>query len=350
MTVKTVAIAGASGYAGGEMARLVAAHPELELRMLAADKNEGRAIREIHPHLRQLPHGTFAATDADKLAGHDVVVLALPHGHSGALGQKLADSEAIVIDLGADRRLTDPADWAAYYGGEHYEPFSYAMPELVLADGTKQRNQLAGATRLAAPGCNATAVTLALTPLIQAGLIEPNDIVSTLAVGPSGAGRTLREDLLGSELLGSAHAYGAGGQHRHIPEIRQNLLLAGAAAPSVTMTPVLVPMSRGILAVNTAQIYRSTSDQDLRDHLQKVYAEEPFVEVLPAGSLPTTASVLGSNTVAIGLATDQAAGRVTVVSAIDNLVKGTAGAAVQSLNIALGLAETTGLSADGVAP
>jgi len=130
------------------------------------------------------------------------------------------------------------------------------MPELVLADGTKQRNQLAGATRLAAPGCNATAVTLALAPLIQAGLIEPNDIVSTLAVGPSGAGRTLREDLLGSELLGSAHAYGAGGQHRHIPEIRQNLLLAGAAAPSVTMTPVLVPMSRGILAVNTAQISR----------------------------------------------------------------------------------------------
>jgi len=345
-----VAIAGASGYAGGEMARLVAAHPQLELRMLAADKNEGRAIREIHPHLRHLPHDTFAPTHVDALADHDVVVLALPHGRSGALAEKLADSDAIVIDLGADRRLIDPADWAAYYGGEHYEAFSYAMPELVLADGTRQRNQLAGATRLAAPGCNATAVTLAVAPLVQAGLIDSGDLVSTLAVGPSGAGRTLREDLLGSELLGSAHAYGAGGQHRHIPEIRQNLVLAGATAPSVTMTPVLVPMSRGILAVNAARIADAVSDQDLRDHLQKVYADEAFVEVLPAGTLPTTASVLGSNTVAIGLATDQAAGRVTVVSAIDNLVKGTAGAAVQSLNIALGIAETTGLSADGVAP
>jgi N-acetyl-gamma-glutamyl-phosphate reductase len=348
--VKTVAIAGASGYAGGEMARLVSGHPGLELRLLAADKNEGRAIREIHPHLRHLPHDTFAATDVDALAAHDVVVLALPHGHSGPLGQKLIDSDAIVIDLGADRRLTDPADWAAYYGGEHYEAFSYAMPELVLADGTRQRSHLVGATRLAAPGCNATAVTLAVAPLVQAGLIEPGDIVSTLAVGPSGAGRTLREDLLASELLGSAHAYGAGGQHRHIPEIRQNLLLAGAHAPTVTVTPVLVPMSRGILAVNAARIAGSVSDQDLRDHLEKVYAEEAFVEVLPAGELPTTASVLGSNTVAIGLATDQAAGRVTVVSAIDNLVKGTAGAALQSLNIALGLDEATGLSADGVAP
>ena len=348
--MKTVAIAGASGYAGGEMARLVSSHPELELRLLTADKNEGRAIRDIHPHLRHLPHDTFAPTDVDALAGHDVVVLALPHGHSGALGEKLIDSGAIVIDLGADRRLTDPADWAAYYGGDHYEPFSYAMPELVLGDGTTQRNRLAGATHLAAPGCNATAVTLALAPLIQAGLIESQDIVATLAVGPSGAGRTLREDLLASELLGSAHAYGAGGAHRHIPEIRQNLALAGAESPSVTMTPVLVPMSRGILAVNAATISGGTSDQDLRDQLEKVYADEAFVEVLPAGSLPTTASVLGSNTVAIGLATDQAAGRVTVVSALDNLVKGTAGAALQSLNIALGIAETTGLSADGVAP
>ena len=348
----SVAIAGASGYAGGEMARLVSGHPEFELGLLTAERNAGRPIREIHPHLRGLPHDTFQTTDIQALAAYDIVVLALPHGRSGALGEQLLDAspDTVLVDLGADRRLQDAGDWAAYYGGEHYAPFVYAMPELVRADGSRQRERLVGATRLAAPGCNATAVTLAVAPLIHAGLVEDADIVATLAVGPSGAGRAPREDLMASELLGSAHAYGAGGQHRHIPEIRQNLVLSGATDPVVTLTPVLVPMSRGILAVSTLRIAQGVSDQDLRDHLAQVYAEEDFIDLSPAGTLPTTGSVLGSNTVAIGLATDHAAGRVTVVSALDNLVKGTAGAAVQSLNIARGLPESTGLSADGVAP
>ena len=347
-----IAIVGASGYAGGEMARLVDAHPHWELGTLTAASNEGRGVTDVHPHLRSLHGRTFAGIDLSDLASHDVIVLALPHGHSGALGQQLAEvaPETVLVDLGADRRLVNRAAWETYYGGDYHDAWVYGMPELVLADGGSQRAKLAGATRIVAPGCNATAVTLALAPLIRAGLIESTDVVSTLSVAPSGAGRALREDLLASERLGSAQAYAVGGSHRHIPEVAQNWALAGASDVSLSLTPVLVPMSRGILAVNTAKTSGHPSDGDLREALESAYANEPFVDVVPAGVMPSTGSVMGSNTVALGLATDQATGRVSVVSAVDNLYKGTAGAAVQSLNIAMGLEETTGLATNGVAP
>jgi len=340
----SVAVAGASGYAGGEVLRLLSAHPEFDITTVTAFQNAGQPLIDGQPHLRSLSHLELKPTDAATLAGHDVVFLALPHGKSGEVTKDLPEG-TLVIDCGADHRLTSEADWAKFYGGDYYGAWTYGLPE--LAD---QRAALAGAKRIAVPGCNVTAITLALAPGIAAGVVESADIVAVLSVGPSGAGKSLRTDLLASELLGSAHAYQVGGVHRHTPEIVQNLELAGGAGVTVSFTPVLVPMSRGILATSTARLKPGVTKAQVRDAWEAAYADEPFVHVLPDGQFPRTADTLGANTCLIGLAVDEAAGRVVVVSALDNLVKGTAGAAIQSANIALGFPETLGLSTDGVAP
>ncbi|WP_210478728.1 N-acetyl-gamma-glutamyl-phosphate reductase [Naasia sp. SYSU D00948] len=348
----TVAVAGASGYAGGELLRLLASHPEFDVRTVTAHSSAGRALGEVQPHLRSLSHLVLADTTPDTLAGHDVVLLALPHGASGAISAELSP-DAVVVDCGADHRLESADDWAAFYGGDHAEPWAYGVPELLLrtAGGTvKQRERLAGASRIAAPGCNASTVALSLAPGIAAGVILPTDIVSVLAVGPSGAGRALKSHLLASEILGSANPYAVGGGHRHIPEIQQALRWAGAETSTISFTPAIVPMSRGILATSTAMLAPGVSAEDVRAAWETAYAGEPFVQLLPEGAFPRTADVLGANTALLGLAVDATAGRVIVVAAVDNLVKGTAGAAVQSLNIALSLPETLGLPLDGVAP
>ncbi|BDZ47558.1 N-acetyl-gamma-glutamyl-phosphate reductase [Naasia aerilata] len=348
----SVAVAGASGYAGGELLRVLAAHPELEVRTVTAHTSAGRSIGEVQPHLRSLADLVLAETTPETLAGHDVVALALPHGASAALTAQLP-ADTIVVDCGADHRLESAADWAAFYSGEHAEAWAYGVPELPLrtADGAgKQRDRLAGATRIAAPGCNASTVALSLAPGIAAGVIEPTDLVSVLAVGPSGAGKTLKPHLLAAEVLGSANPYAVGGTHRHIPEILQAIRWAGASEATLSFTPVIVPMSRGILATSTARLAPGVSAAEVRAAWELAYAGEPFVQLLPAGSFPRTADVLGANTALLGLAVDEAAGRVVVVAAVDNLMKGTAGAAVQSLNLALGFPETLGLTMDGVAP
>lgn len=344
----TVAVAGASGYAGGELLRLLSAHPGFTVTTVTANANAGQRLIAVQPHLRSLAHLHLQATDASALAGHDVVFLALPHGRSGEVARALPP-DTIVIDCGADHRLTSEADWAQFYGGEYFGAWDYGMPELPLQHGS-QREVLAASTRIAIPGCNVTAITLALAPGIRAGVIEPRDLVAVLAVGPSGAGRTLRTDLLASELLGSANAYAVGGVHRHNPEVRQNLVAAGGVDVSLSFTPVVVPMSRGILATSTARLASGVSEAEVRDAWVSAYEHEPFVHVLPRGQFPRAGDTLGSNSVLIGLAVDEAAGRVVVVSALDNLGKGTAGAAVQAANLALGLPETLGLTADGVAP
>lgn len=340
----SVAVAGASGYAGGEVLRLLGSHPELNVTTVTAFQNAGQPLASVQPHLRSLAHLRLRPTDADTLAGHDVVFLALPHGKSGELTKDLP-ANTLVIDCGADHRLTSEADWALYYGGDYFGAWDYGLPE--LAD---QRQVLSGSKRIAVPGCNVTAITLALAPGIAAGILDPSDLVSVLAVGPSGAGKSLKTELLASELLGSANAYQVGGVHRHNPEIRQNLELAGGVGVSISFTPVLVPMSRGILATSTARLAPGVTVAEVRGVWESAYASEPFVHVLPAGHYPRTADTLGANTCLIGLAVDGAAGRVIVISALDNLVKGTAGAAIQSANIALGFPETTGLTTDGVAP
>lgn len=344
----SVAVAGASGYAGGEILRLLAQHPEFEVRTVTAHSNAGEKLGSVHPHLRSLADLTLVDTNAANLAGHDVVFLGLPHGASGAITAELP-ADVLVIDAGADHRLENKSDWDAFYGGDFYEPWPYGIPELPLASGS-QRDVLKGAKRIAAPGCNASAVTLGIAPGIQAGIIEPTDIVATLSVGPSGAGKSLKVNLLGSELMGSANPYSIGGVHRHTPEIAQNLRKAGAAEVSLTMTPVLVPMARGILAVTTAKLKPGVKAADVRKAWEKAYAGEKFVQVLPEGEFPRSGDATGANTCLIGLTVDESVGRVVVVSALDNLVKGTAGAAIQSANIALGLDESLGLSVDGVAP
>ena len=345
----SVAVSGASGYAGGEILRLLANHPDVEIRTVTAHSNAGQPLVQHQPHLRSLTHLELQDTTPEILAGHDVVFLALPHGQSGQYTDALGDTP-LVIDAGADHRLTDPASWEAFYGGHFNDPWTYGVPELLVGDGRKQRENLVGASRIAAPGCNASTVSLSLVPGIAAGVIESEDIVTVLAVGPSGAGKSAKTNLLASEILGSANPYAVGGTHRHIPEIQQALKNAGAGTVTLSFTPVLVPMSRGILATSTAKVADGVTDAQIRDAWESAYGNETFVQLLPEGQFPRTEDVLGANTALMGLAIDRAANRVIVVTAVDNLAKGTAGAAIQSMNIALGLNESTGLSVNGVAP
>ncbi|MDR2377915.1 MAG: N-acetyl-gamma-glutamyl-phosphate reductase [Bifidobacteriaceae bacterium] len=351
----TVAVAGASGYAGGETLRLLASHPEARVGAVTANASAGQALGRHHPHIVSLADRTLVPTTPANLAGHDVIVLALPHGKSGRLARELAAAspESALVDLGADHRLEDPADWADYYGGEHHGAWAYGMPELLRGwPGPKQREELRGAKRIAVPGCNVTAVTLALAPGLAAGALSPQDLVAVLANGVSGAGKSLKHHLLASEILGAASPYAVGGGHRHIPEIIQNLAhgVAGQPRPTISFTPTLVSMSRGILATVSARPGPNFDPDHLRRPWREAYGDERFVRLLEEGRWPSTAHALGANTALIQLAFDRRAGRIVVVAAIDNLVKGTAGAAVQAINLALGLPEETGLELNGVAP
>lgn len=328
-------MAGASGYAGGELLRLLLAHPDLELGALCAGASAGQPVTDTHPHLPQLQGRTFEATTAQALAGADVVFLALPHGQSGALAAELPDGTRIV-DLGADHRLADPADWERWYGGPHAGTWTYGLPELAGA-----REQIAASTRVASTGCYAAAITLALAPLLAAGLVDPADVVVVAASGTSGAGRTAKTHLLGTEVMGDLSPYKVG-SHQHVPEIKQ-----ATGATTLSFTPVLAPMPRGILATVTA---RPLDGRDPRAVLAAAYDQEPFVHVLPKGRWPHTAATAGSNACQLQATVDTDSGRVVVVSALDNLGKGAAGQAVQNANLMLGLAETAGLSASGVSP
>jgi N-acetyl-gamma-glutamyl-phosphate reductase len=344
----SVAVAGASGYVGGEVLRVFSQHPDVRIGALTANASAGDPLGAHHQHLVGLGDRVLEPTTAAALAGHDVVVLALPHGTSAEIASQLP-AETLVIDCGADHRLASPDDWAEYYGGTHVGSWPYGIPELMTASG-KQRDALAGVKRIAAPGCNATAVTLALQPGVAAGLVDASDIVATLAVGYSGAGKKLDVPFLASEALGNALPYAVGGSHRHIPEIAQNLKSAGARDVRIAFTPVLVPMSRGILATVSAPLTPGATVGAVRKAWEETYADEPFVHVLPEGQWPATASTVGANTALIQVAVDAKVGRVVAICALDNLVKGTAGAALQSMNLALGLPETTGLTTFGVAP
>ncbi len=343
------AVAGASGYAGGEILRLLLAHPRLEVGAVTAGGNAGERLGSLHPHLTPIADRELEPTTTAVLGGHDVVFFALPHGHSAALAAQLADS-VVVIDCGADFRLESEQAWSAFYDTAYAGAWPYGLPELPLAGGGRQRDLLAGRTRIAVPGCYPTGISLALAPLLAARLVEPHDVVVVAASGTSGAGRTLRPGLLGSEVMGSMSPYGVGGVHRHSPEIEQNLRRAAGAAVTVSFTPTLAPMPRGILATSTARAAGAATARTVREALAAAYADEPFVHLLPDGTWPRTADVLGSNLVHLQVALDPHSGRVVVVSAIDNLTKGTAGAAVQCANLALGLDETTGLPQTGLAP
>jgi N-acetyl-gamma-glutamyl-phosphate reductase len=347
--VTTIAVAGASGYAGGEVLRLVLGHPQLTIGAVTAASSAGSCLGEHHPNLLPLADRVLADTTPQVLAGHDVVVLALPHGASAALAAALPP-EVVVVDCGADHRLTDPCAWAAFYDGAHASPWPYGLPELPLADGSRLRQGLAGARRVAVPGCYPTAASLALAPGFVAGLLEPDDVVVVAASGTSGAGRALKPHLLATEVAGSMTPYGVGGVHRHTPEIEQNLTAAAGAPVTVSFTPTLAPMARGILATCTGRLVRDADADEVRKVWVEAYADEPFVHVLPEGRWPRTADTLGANTVHLQVALDRRTRRVVVTAAIDNLTKGTAGAALQCVNLALDLPETLGLPVVGVAP
>jgi N-acetyl-gamma-glutamyl-phosphate reductase len=334
-----VAVAGASGYAGGEVLRLLAGHAAMEIVAVTAHGRAGAHIAEVHPHLSWVADLAMQPTHPDALAGADLVFLALPHGESAALAAALPPPVK-VVDLGADHRLRDPAAWARYYGGRHAGAWTYGLPEL-----PGQRAAVAAADRVANTGCYAVATILGLAPLIATGLASPRDVVVVAASGTTGAGRAAREHLLGSQVMGDLSPYKTGA-HQHVPEIKQ-----ATGAHSLSMSPVLAPMPRGILATVAALPARpGLRAAEVREALAAAYAGEPFVRVLPEGVAPHTAATLGSNAAHLQAEVDLDSGRILVTSAIDNLGKGAAGQAVQCANLMLGLPERAGLTANAVAP
>ncbi|GIJ22771.1 N-acetyl-gamma-glutamyl-phosphate reductase [Micromonospora lutea] len=328
------AVAGASGYAGGELLRLLAGHPEFDLVVATAHSQAGQRLDAVHPHLTGLDV-TFGETRPEVLAEADLVFLALPHGESAAIAAQLPAGVRIV-DLGADHRLADADAWARYYGGRHAGTWTYGLPEL-----PGQRERIAAADRVANTGCYAATITLALAPLIAAGVAQPDDVVVVAASGTSGAGRGAKAHLLASEVMGDLSPYKVGA-HQHVPEIKQ-----ATGATGLSFTPVLAPMPRGILATVTAL---PTGAADPRAVLAQAYADAPFVHLLPEGRWPHTAATLGGNSCHLQAGVDVDSGRLIVVAALDNLGKGAAGQAVQNANLMFGLPETTGLSVWGTAP
>ena len=365
----TVAVSGATGYAGGEVLRLLSTHPHLNVTTVCGHSSAGEKLGRHQPHLARYSDFVVQESTAEVLAGHDVVVLALPHGQSGKISAELEKTspETLIVDLAADHRLISATAWEKFYGSDHQGTWTYGLPELLTADGTKQRDDLKDAQRIAVPGCNVTAVTLGLAPLIQAGLAAPAGLNAVLANGVSGAGKALKPHLTAAEVLGDASPYGTGGTHRHVPEIEQNLngVIGADAAEGptrISFTPTLVPMARGILATITADLGEAApriaegllDAAALKDQLSQAfaqaYADEPFVRLLPEGQWPHTSATTGSNMVHIQFTVDERANTILVVVALDNLVRGTAGQALQSIHLALGLDETTALPLEGVAP
>lgn len=343
MTIR-VAVAGCTGYAGGEALRLLLGHPEVEIGALTAKSSVGTVLGDHVPNLPSLADRSIVETSAANLADHDVVILALPHGASAELAEQLPE-DVLVLDMGADFRLVSAEAWETFYGSPHAGTWPYGLPEI-----PGNRDVLRTAKRIAIPGCYPTSVTLGLAPAVAHGLIT-DDVVVVAASGTSGAGKAAKVNLLGAEVMGSVSAYGVGGIHRHTPEMVQNLVACGASVPpKVSFTPLLAPMPRGILATSTAPLADGVEPGDVRSAYTAFYADEPFVHYLAEGRWPQTQSVVGSNACHVQTAVDVSTHRLVAVSAIDNLTKGTAGAAVQCLNLALGLPETLGLTGNGVAP
>ena len=347
-SVIKVAVAGATGYAGGEILRLLLGHPaylagSLQIGALTGASNAGQQVGDLMQHLPELADRVIEPTTIDVLAGHDVVFLGLPHGHSAEIGQALGE-DVVVIDCAADFRLRDAEQWKRFYGSEHAGSWPYGLPEL-----PGQRAALQGVNRVAVPGCFPTGATLAAWPALQAGLVEP-DLTIVAVSGVSGAGKKANVDLLGAETMGSLKAYGVGGTHRHTPEIQQNLESVAGARVSVSFTPVLAPLPRGILTTVTAPLVQGVTAEAVNSAYEQAYQGEQFVRLLPAGSQPQTQHVVGANMCAVQVEVDEHAGKLVATSAIDNLTKGTGGAAVQCMNLAIGWDEGAGLSRAAVAP
>ena len=338
-----IGVIGASGYAGGELLRILSTHPNFAIEAVSAHTNAGELITSLHPHLSSFNEQRFSKFSAELFAACDLVFLALPHGESATAVKEISALEPSMkfVDIGADFRLEDPAAWERYYGGDHAGHWVYGLPEI-----KGQSSKIEKSEKIANPGCYATATALALTPL--AHFAQLNDVVVVAASGTSGAGRTAKSNLLASAIMGSMSSYKFGGVHQHTPEIEQCVSQATGKEVRVSFTPMLAPMVRGILATITVKLDQFITTDELRSHFANYYADQEFVLVLPEGEMPATHSVYGSNSAHLQVAVDGHTKRAIVSIAIDNLGKGAAGQAVQNANIMCGLAATTGLSAQGI--
>ena len=333
------AVVGASGYAGGELLRMLSNHPRFKLSYIAAGSNAGEPITNLHPQLTNFTGRNFEETEIAKINNSDLVFIALPHGESAKLISQI-DPKVKVVDLGADFRLIDSKKWEKYYGGKHAGSWVYALPELV------DHKLISSANRVANPGCYATAIALSIAPALS--LINAEDIVVVAASGTTGAGRSAKVNLLGSEVMNNLTSYKFGGIHQHTPEIEQILSSISRESVKISFTPVLAPMPRGILATVTAQLTQQSSAEQIREIYQSFYSGSKFVKVLPVGSMPMTSAVLGTNNAQIQIAVDEHVNRLLISAVIDNLGKGAAGQAIQNANLMCDLAEDAGLEILGV--
>jgi N-acetyl-gamma-glutamyl-phosphate reductase len=309
--------------------------------VVSAHSNAGEQVTTVHPQLQSYAGRSFVSTDSIDFSLLDLVFLALPHGESAALIAKIP-AHVKIVDLGADFRLENAAKWQKYYGGKHAGAWVYGLPEL----SPGQREAIKKQSKVANPGCYATSISLGITPALH--LIDSTDIVVVAASGTTGAGRSAKVNLIGSEVMGSLTSYKFGGVHQHTPEIEQALSAVGKKPAKISFTPILAPMPRGILSTITGKLIQPLTTQQAHDLFSAHYAEEFFVDVLPLGQMPKTSAVTGSNKVQLQVAVDENTNRLIVSVAIDNLGKGAAGQAIQNANLICGIAEISGLALDGI--
>ena len=337
--MKTVVI-GASGYAGGELLRLLATHPHLLVTQVSAHSNAGELITSVHPHLTTYQNQKFVAIEEVNFDQVDVVFIALPHGQSASVVKNIP-SHTKVIDLGADFRLSDSAQWDKYYDGEHAGVWTYGLPEI-----PGQREKISKSVQVSNPGCYATSIITGLLPALD--FIDVSDVVVVAASGTTGAGRSAKINLIASEVMGSLTSYKFGGIHQHTPEVEQELSNVSGKDVKISFTPILAPMPRGILSTISARLNTNISTEQVNALYAKFYEADYFVDVLQVGQLPKTGSLTGSNKIQVQVAVDEHVQRLVISVALDNLGKGAASQAIQNANLMCGFHEGAGLSTDGL--
>ena len=334
------AVIGASGYAGGELLRLLAIHPQLQVTQVSAHSNAGELITSVHPHLTTFQDQKFAAIESLNFGEIEVAFIALPHGQSASVVKNIP-SHIKVIDLGADFRLSDAAQWDKYYDGDHAGVWTYGLPEI-----PGQREKISNSVQVSNPGCYATSIIAGLLPALD--FIDVSDVVIVAASGTTGAGRSAKINLIASEVMGSLTSYKFGGIHQHTPEVEQALSNVSGKDVKISFTPILAPMPRGILSTITARLTKGISTEQVNALYAKFFEADYFVDVLPEGQLPKTGSLTGSNKIQMQVAVDGHVQRLVISVALDNLGKGAASQAIQNANLMCGFHEGAGLSTDGL--
>ena len=334
------AVIGASGYAGGELLRLLATHPHLLVTQVSAHSNAGELITSVHPHLTTFQDQKFVAIESLNFGEIDVAFIALPHGQSASVVKNIP-SHIKVIDLGADFRLSDSAQWDKYYDGDHAGVWTYGLPEI-----PGQREKISNSVQVSNPGCYATSIIAGLLPALD--FIDVSDVVVVAASGTTGAGRSAKINLIASEVMGSLTSYKFGGIHQHTPEVEQALSNVSGKDVKISFTPILAPMPRGILSTITARLTKGISTEQVNALYAKFYEADYFVDVLNEGQLPKTGSLTGSNKIQMQVAVDEHVQRLVISVALDNLGKGAASQAIQNANLMCGFHEGAGLSTDGL--